>query len=284
MDLHIQRGHRNIPHYEQTINIAGAIFGEIDSLEKYVKYGQATHVEMMRSEFESARRDYPNNGGTMVWMYNDCWPTSNWSIIDYYRNPKPAYYAAKRACAPLLPIIFERSGRVEFLFSNHTMEDVEVEFVYGQETLQGTNVWHRKSKHTIQANSSFIFDCMQRKDLNISKGDFLYIDAVANGKKLQRVIYFTDGWKDIDWPLPKIKIEIIGQRLTGSEWQTKLKVKTDAFARMCHIVYTGKDKDVFFSDNYFDLSSGSEHEIYVSSSQKIDLKDLRVGHFLTEPV
>ena len=54
------------------MSIAGAIFGEIDSLQKYVKYGQATHVEMMRSEFESACRDYPNNGGTLTCMYNDC--------------------------------------------------------------------------------------------------------------------------------------------------------------------------------------------------------------------
>ena len=66
---------------------------------------------MMRAEFESARRDRPNNGGTMMWMFNDCWPTSNWSIIDYYRRPKPSYYAAKRACAPLLPIIMPRRGR-----------------------------------------------------------------------------------------------------------------------------------------------------------------------------
>jgi len=41
-EYHIQTGHKNIPHHEQTISIAGAIFGKIDTLQKYVKYGQAT--------------------------------------------------------------------------------------------------------------------------------------------------------------------------------------------------------------------------------------------------
>jgi len=47
---HIQRGHRDIPHYKQTMFIAGATFGNINSLQEYVKHGQATHVEQTRAE------------------------------------------------------------------------------------------------------------------------------------------------------------------------------------------------------------------------------------------
>ncbi len=132
---HIQRGHRKIPHYEQTMFIAGATFGEINTLQKYVKYGQATHVEQTRAEYESARRDRPNNGGTMSWMYNDCWPTSNWSIIDYYRQEKPAYYAAKRACATVLPIIFERKGKIEFFVGNDTLASQEAKLYMVRKSL-----------------------------------------------------------------------------------------------------------------------------------------------------
>lgn len=279
---HIQKGHANLPHHEQTLSIAGAIFGDIDSLQKYVKYGQATHVEMMRTEFESARRDYPNNGGTMMWMYNDCWPTSNWSIIDYHRNPKPSYYAAKRACAPLLPIIFERKERIEFLFSNHTVEDIEVEFVYGQESLRGEQTWSRSCKQLINKNSAYVFDCMQRSDLSIPNGDYLYIDAVADGRKLQRIIYFTDGWRDIQWPIPSIALEMIDQESKNSEWHTHIRVQTDVFARLFHILYKGQDKSAFFSDNYFDIAAKGQHEICISSKERIGLNDLQAGHWLTE--
>ncbi len=124
---HIQRGHGNRPHYKQTLFIAGDIFGEINTLEEYVKHGQATQLEQTRTEYESARYDRPNNGGTMSWMYNDCWPTANWSIIDYYHQPKPAYYAAKRACSPVLPIIFERDSMIRFAIANETSLQKNIE-------------------------------------------------------------------------------------------------------------------------------------------------------------
>ena len=279
---HIQKGHANLPHHVQTMWIAGALFGEIDSLEKYVKYGQAAHVEMMRAEFESARRDYPNNGGTMMWMYNDCWPTSNWSIIDYSKSPKPSYYAAKRACVPLLPVIFERSGRIEFLFSNQTRKDIEAEFVYGQETLYGRTVWTEKHEQKIRANESCIFHCMQRSELHIPNGDFLFIDAIADGKKTERVIYFADGWRDIDWPEPGIAIDIEDREYMDGEWRTLINIKTIHFARLCHVLYTGAESDVFFSDNYFDLASGESRRIYAYSGLKTEPGGFKAGNWLTD--
>ncbi|KAK0628791.1 glycoside hydrolase family 2 protein [Bombardia bombarda] len=40
-------------------------------------------------------------GGVLVWQLNDCWPTVSWAVVDYYLVKKPAYYAIKRALAPL---------------------------------------------------------------------------------------------------------------------------------------------------------------------------------------
>lgn len=40
-------------------------------------------------------------GGALVWQLNDCWPVASWSIIDYFQRKKPAYYAMRRALAPV---------------------------------------------------------------------------------------------------------------------------------------------------------------------------------------
>ncbi len=223
---HLQRGHENLPHHEQTMFIAGTLFGKIDSLQKYVKYGQAAHAEMMRAEFESARRDRPNNGGTMLWMFNDCWPTSNWSIIDYYRRPKPCYYAAKRACAEFLPIIFERNGQVEYFFSNDGCNNCLVNLTCGQETLAGRIIWRKEYKIEVAAGQTLRFHSMPRSELLLHKGDFLFISARANKKQIPCITYFPCLWKNLNWPAPVLHLKITRREKEGTVWKTRLNIKT----------------------------------------------------------
>ncbi len=269
------------PHHYMTMFIAGGLFGEIDSLEKYVKHGQATHLEMMRSEFESARRDYPNNGGTMMWSFNDCWPTSNWSIIDYYKRPKPAYYAAKRACTPLLPIIFERLGNIEFLFSNHTSEKITAKLNYGYETMDGKTIWKREAEIQIDAGASNIFDKIKRTDIDKEASGYLFMDAIVDSVSLDRIIYFPNIWKEIQWPNPHLNVSIINQEQLKNLWKTRIQIKTDKFVRLCHITLNNEDNRVLFSDNYFDLSQDTQKYVDIESDERLDICDMKVGHWLT---
>jgi beta-mannosidase len=280
--FHVQRGHRRIPHHEQTLMIAGAIFGPIDSLQKYVKHGQATHAEMMRAEFESARRDRPNNGGTMFWMYNDCWPTANWSVIDYYRTPKPAYYAARRACAPRLPIIFERGGEIAFFFGNDTPRDCKVNVTYGQERLDGRRVWTRRRRLSVPANGTLKFDAVERRRLDAPAGDYLFVDAAVDGAPLDRVTCFPDGWKDIAWPAPTVSMQVGRRDRRGGRHRLHLRLATDAYARFCHLRLKEFDPAVAFSDNFFDLCAGGEKTVVVESPRPLAAEDLRIGHWGTE--
>ena len=281
-EYHIQRGHANIPHHEQTLIIASGIFGEITDLEKYVKYGQATHVEMMRSEFESARRDRPNNGGTMMWMFNDCWPTSNWSIIDYYRLPKPAFYAAKRACAPFLPIVFERAGKIGFFFSNDTPDAVAVELEVGQAHLNGDSVWTRRMSGWVASMDTGCFLEVPREDLSLEVGDFLFIYAVANDCHLPAVTYFPDGWRNITWPQPNVSLDVISCQREETGFQTQLSVASQAFSRLLHVCVSPSAGAHWLSDNFVDLPPNTSVKMTLWSEREVNCDILHVGHFLTD--
>jgi beta-mannosidase len=37
-----------------------------------------------------------------LWQLNEPWPAISWSILDFYRQPKPAYHAVKRLYNPIL--------------------------------------------------------------------------------------------------------------------------------------------------------------------------------------
>ncbi len=280
---HIQRGHKNLTHFEQTLFIAGDTFGPIDSLATYVKHGQATHAEMMRLEFESARRNRPDSGGTMMWMFNDCWPTANWSIIDYFRREKPCFFAAKRACEPILPMIVSRGDQLEFFVGNDSLQRRSLTLRYGQEALDGRELWERQTTLNAPANGTVRFDQLAKAELRANRGDFLFIDAQVDGVELPRVIYFPDGWRDVHWPEPEVKRECVSNEpLTDGSWRMHLVLSTKRFARFLHAITGLEEGLVTFSDNYFDLSAGARREIVIDSARKLDPEQLSIGHWLTD--
>jgi len=280
--FHIQRGHANLPHWEQTLRVAGATFGEIDSLQSYVKHGQATHAEQMRAEFESARRDRPDNGGAMMWMLNDCWPTANWSILDYYRRPKPAYYAAKRACAPQLPIIFERGGKLEFFFSNDGPTARTAALRYGQARLNGAILWEKETKVRAAAVDTVKFAAVARATLAFQPGDYLFIQARVAGKALPGVTYFPLMWKNVPWPQPGIQTKLLEQKPDAAGWVSRIQVSARAYARFCRLILPAAAGPGWLDDNFFDLAAGARHTVTIRSEHPFPVAELRTGHWLTE--
>ncbi len=238
---HIQTGHHGMPYHDQVLKVAEPHFGPIPDLSTYVKHGQALHMEMMRSEFESARCDRPNNGGTMMWMFNDCWPTANWSIIDYYRVPKPSYYAARRACADVLPTIFERGGRIGFFLSNDTNQTETREVEFGWMTLDGTVLQQHSLQSTVPPVSTATLLQVQRDELPPGLDVLLFIRITGR----PTISYFPNGWLDVPWPEASFEID-----LHGSE----LRVTATSFLRMFHVICN--DPGIWVDDNFVDIIPG----------------------------
>ncbi|KAJ5490144.1 Glycoside hydrolase family 2 N-terminal [Penicillium expansum] len=69
----------------------------------------ATDLEVVQAEtmmfgYRGWRRQWGDDrkcGGALLWQLNDCWPTISWAIVDYFLQPKPAYYTVKRVMEPL---------------------------------------------------------------------------------------------------------------------------------------------------------------------------------------
>ena len=54
---------------------------------QYIQY------ELVRKTMELYRRNKWFSAGIIYWMFNDEWPASGWSLIDYFGVPKAGYYA-----------------------------------------------------------------------------------------------------------------------------------------------------------------------------------------------
>ncbi|AEO59187.1 glycoside hydrolase family 2 protein [Thermothelomyces thermophilus ATCC 42464] len=67
---------------------------------------QVVQADAVAAAYRSWRRHWGRPGerrcgGVLVWQLNDCWPAVSWAVVDYYLVRKPAFYAIRRALAPL---------------------------------------------------------------------------------------------------------------------------------------------------------------------------------------
>jgi beta-mannosidase len=80
------------------------VFGEIDDLETYIRASQFLQAEGLRYAIESNRRRKWHCAGTSPWQFNESWPNlSCTNVVDYYGQPRPAYWWCRRAYEPLHP-------------------------------------------------------------------------------------------------------------------------------------------------------------------------------------
>lgn len=74
--------------------------GESDS-ERYLDIARAAVAETMEATIGEWRRAGSITRGAIVWLLKDPWPSPGWGVIDAHGEPKSAYYALKRAFAPV---------------------------------------------------------------------------------------------------------------------------------------------------------------------------------------
>ncbi len=78
-------------------------FGPTKTLEQLVERGQLLQSEGYKFIFEEARRQKPVCAMALNWCFNEPWPSAaNNNLVSWPARPKPAYYAVRAACRPVL--------------------------------------------------------------------------------------------------------------------------------------------------------------------------------------
>ncbi len=87
-------GFKKLNHYLTRYFIDSVRLSKL-SLEDYTYLTQCLQYYILRNSIATHRGKYPTNMGTLLWQLNDCWPVTSWSITDYRRKRKAAWYAVK---------------------------------------------------------------------------------------------------------------------------------------------------------------------------------------------
>jgi len=98
-----------------------ARYGEIASLQDFLRKSQLANYEAVRAQFEAYGSRFgaaEPATGVIYWMLNSAWPSLNWQLYDYFLDPAGAYFGAKKANEPLHVQFAYDTG--EALVVNHT--------------------------------------------------------------------------------------------------------------------------------------------------------------------
>jgi beta-mannosidase len=226
--------------------------------EDLVYLTQVVQAECMREPTEHWRRNMGRCNGALYWQFNDCWPVSSWSSIDYYGNFKALHYAAKRFNRPLaLSVENSKSGMTLYVV-NETAEDFSGVINWRLEGFGGEVFGNGKFEADAKENTSNKIASIDFKKLFRSRGtDCVFVaELVGNGGIITRKTALFEKEKKLN--LPKSDIEA-GVETDGETAYISLLSKR--YARHVRLEIEGLTQP--FSDNFFDMTAGERREITV---------------------
>ena len=95
--------YRHLGEWWNNLPLLQAAFGgRLDDLEAVRRASQRLQADGLRYAVEANRRRWPRNSGSLPWQFNEPYPFAwSTSAVDYRGDPKPAYFAVRRAYAPV---------------------------------------------------------------------------------------------------------------------------------------------------------------------------------------
>ncbi len=234
------------------------LYGKVDNVNEFVKKAMLMHAEALKCESEFSRSHRHITGAFLNWMFDDIWPSATWSIVDYYLEPKEAYYALRRSYADHLASFYlDKNGITHFFFDNSTNVPFSGSLTYGVKKADGTLIFEKK------IDVSNVGEDTYDEPLDIAEFDndvYLYATYEEEGK-IKKSLYSPSMWhgfptsNDYEYTLKKI-----------DDKHAELTVKANSFVKSLFIHFKDNYK-YLYEDNYIDLEAGEERTINIESKE-----------------
>lgn len=230
------------------------------SFDEYVYVSQLLQAEGMKTAIEAHRRAMPYCMGSLYWQFNDCWPVTSWSSIDFYGNWKAFHYQVKRSFERQL-ISFEEKNNIVDIFGIN--EDLST--FYGQLKIElidffGRVNWQYETSSFIHPNSSNILNSINLTTLPQLNPNHMFLKVTLDnsGQKKEGIYYFVKP-KDLQLHQPDIRFEYLSNH--------QIKITSTTLIKNLYLEAEG----IFFEDNFFDVLP-NEPKIIQASKEIKDLK------------
>jgi len=226
------------------------------SAEELIRAIGMAHGEYLRDRVERERRGVPDGApdgdrrcwGNIVWRLNDSWPMIYSSVIDYYLEPKIAYYFLRRAYEPVL-VSFERTqDRIGVWVINDSPEPVAGTLVVERLDFNGKTPGRLQAQVSVDPGQSK--RCLTTTELGEISLRTQFLHASFAGREASLVLI---GERYLHLPPAKLQARITENGVT---------ITSDVFAR-CVSLEMEDAVGAVFDDNFFDLRPGQTRTVRV---------------------
>jgi len=222
--------------------------------EDLIRVLGTAHGEYLRDRVERQRRGVPDGApggnrrcwGNMVWRLNDSWPIIYWSVIDYYLEPKIAYYFLRRAYEPVL-ISFERTpDKISVWVVNDSPRPASGSLAVRRRRFDGRTLGEVQAQVNVAPGEARRI--LETTDLGpvVMRSEFLH--ASFAGREATCLLI---GERYLHLPPARLETRRVADRI---------ELTTDNFAYQVFLEMPGVTGAVF-EDNFFNLPPGGKRSI-----------------------
>lgn len=233
----------------------------------YIYVSQLLQRDGMKTAIEAHRRNKPYCVGTLFWQFNDCWPGTSWSAVDYFKQPKAFYYSLSRLYKTQLVSVHEDLNSFEIKCVSDSLKEFESQLRIKILNFKSEVLWEKEMK-VLLSSDKVVSVSISKKDLPTFDTTLCYMKAELASKKMAvSDFYFFSRPKNLKLPQTTVKF-------VKSDTNT-IGLSSEFFAKDVYLF--DENFEVTLSENFFDLEAGQKKRIKFESKdkkQEIKLKAL----------
>lgn len=244
------------------------MLGEFDDCNEYIPYGQWIQAEGLRYILENERRMAPKTSGSMIWQFNEPWPTADCTtLVDYFGIPKMAYYWIKKVYGKCNVSLKYNSlyGSDKFVFEvcgdgdvKESDSDVKVEIFDGKGKLQSEYDYAYSQlpvliEHKFNGEDEIY---MVRVSHNGEKKEYFFSSDVKTPYRPAR-----------HFPKAEVRADILGEKVSGdyTSYEVVIKNISDNPAYFINPKDLTNSNSILCSEAFFSLMPGENRQITLTT-------------------
>lgn len=262
------------PANHRIVGMTNRYFRPAKDFDSALWLSQLVQANGIGRAIEHWRRDWPRSTGSLVWQYNDCWPVTSWSSVDWFGRWKALQYRLRHAYAPLLvSATTESGGDAQVFVSSDLFKPVNAKLDWiatdtAGATLDSGSVDIEVPEGTCTVPATTI--PLEQFAANPgTRNLLLWLELSVDGKVVSKnlVTFTKPKWIDLQDPEIATTIE-----QTGDAFEVTLEAKRPALWAWLEC----GDLEVRYSDNFLPLRPGAPETITITPLQDgITLEQLR---------